>query len=170
MNEDNQIVPQEYIEQSILIIRGVKVMLDSDLASMYGVSTKIFNQAVKRNIKRFPKDFMFELTETEVDNLRSQTVTSSYGGRRYLPYVFTEYGVAMISSVLRSERAILVNIEIMRAFGRLRQLLASHKDLAKRLDELEKNYDKKFSMVFQVIKQLMKSPEEPSKQPIGFTP
>ncbi len=170
MEEDNHIVPLEYIEQSILIIRGMKVILDSDLASLYGVNIKRLNEAVKRNILRFPPDFMFQLSWEEYENLRSQFATSSSGGRRYLPYVFTEYGVAMLSSVLRSERAILVNIEIMRTFGRLRQLLASHKDLAKRLDELEKNYDKKFSVIFQAIKQLMGPAEEGEKKPIGFSP
>jgi hypothetical protein len=168
----NKIIPFEHIEHSILIIRGQKVMLDSDLAALYGVETKIFNQAVKRNIKRFPPDFMFQLTKEEAENLhlRSQIVTLSVGWgqhRKYLPYVFTEFGVAMLSSILRSERAILVNIEIMRTFGRIRQILASHADLAEKLQELERRYDESFKIVFDVLERLMKLPE-PSKPRIGF--
>jgi hypothetical protein len=174
----SNIIATEHIEHSILFIRGQKVMLDSDLASLYGVNVKRLNEAVKRNTLRFPEDFMFQLSWNEYENLKSQIATSSlrsqfvisrsHGGKRKLPYVFTEYGVAMLSSVLRSERAILVNIEIMRAFGKLRQLLTSHKDLARRLNELEKNYDKKFSIVFQAIKQLMEPPIEKNKKKIGF--
>lgn len=147
------IVPIEMIERKIYLIRGQKEMLDSDLAELYGVPTKVLIQAVKRNIKRFPPDFMFQLKNQEVASLRSQIVTSSleHGGRRYLPYVFTEQGVAMLSSVLNSERAVQVNILIIRAFVKLREMIASNKELAKRLDELEKKYDAQFKVVFDTI-------------------
>lgn len=159
----------EKIEKAIYFIRAEKVMLDRDLALLYGVETKILNKAVKRNIKRFPPDFMFQLTEDEAEALRFQIGTSNKGrgGRRYLPYVFTEQGVAMLSSVLNSERAIVVNIEIMRAFVKLRQLLASNTELARRLEELESKYDKQFKMVFVAIRQLMARPVRDSKE-IGF--
>jgi hypothetical protein len=164
----NSLVPAERIEKSILLIRRQKVILDADLAELYGVETRSLVQAVKRNIERFPEDFMFQLTAEEFASLRSQTVTSSeWGGRRYPPYVFTEQGVAMLSSILHSRRAIQVNIEIMRAFIHLRQMLASHVDLQRKLDALEKKYDAQFSEVFEVIRQLMK-PEEPPKRAIGF--
>jgi phage regulator Rha-like protein len=152
------------------LIRGHKVILDADLAALYGVETKQLIRAVKRNLPRFPGDFMFQLNEEEFENLRYHSGTSSqWGGRRYPPYAFTEQGVAMLSSVLRSKRAIQVNIEIMRAFVRLRQMLASNKELAKRLDELEKKYDAQFKVVFDAIRQLM-APQEPapSKRRIGF--
>ena len=143
-------------------------MLDADLAKLYEVETKVLNQAVKRNIERFPEDFMFQLSEEEFDFLRSQSVTSSqWGGRRYPPYAFTEHGVAMLSSVLRSKRAVLVNIEIMRAFVRLRQILSSHAELARKLNELEKRYDTQFKVVFEKIKELM-TPPEPKRKRIGF--
>ena len=144
-------------------------MLDSDLAELYGVETKVLTQAVKRNQKRFPSDFMFQMEYQEVVNLRSQFVTSKrpHGGRRYTPFVFTEYGVAMLSSVLKSERAILVNIEIMRTFGHLRQLLSTHKDLARKLETLEKKYDHQFKVVFDAIRQLMTPPVTPKRR-IGF--
>lgn len=161
-------LPLQVIEGKILLIRGYKVMLDSDLAALYGVETKVLVQAVKRNIARFPADFMFQLTNQEVAILRSQSVTSSqWGGRRYPPYVFTEQGVAMLSSVLGSERAIEVNIQIMRAFVQLREMIASNKDLAKKLDELEKKYDSQFRIVFDAIRQLMTPPETKRKK-IGF--
>ena len=135
----------ERIEDAILLLRGEKVLLDHDLAALYGVEPKVLNQAVKRNLVRFPDDFMFQLTAAEFENLRSQTVTSSlHGGRRYLPYAFTEHGVAMLSSVLRSQRAVLVNIEVVRAFVRLRRLLATHQELARKLVSLEKKYDAQF--------------------------
>jgi len=169
MREKDSTIPTKRIENLILLIRGQKVMLDADLAELYDVETKVFNQAVKRNIKRFPEDFMFELTEKEVEILRSQFVTSRWGGRRYLPYVFTEQGVAMLSSVLKSQRAIQVNIEIMRAFVRLRRMLASHKDLARRLDKLEKKYDTQFKVVFDAIRQLM-APPVSKRRRIGFNP
>ena len=133
------IVPTEVIEGRIYLIRGHKIMLDSDLAELYGITTKALVQAVKRNMKRFPADFLFQLTNQEVANLRSQIVTSSWGGRRYVPYAFTEQDVAMLSSVLNSDRAIEVNIQIMRVFVKLREMIASNKELSKRLDELEKN-------------------------------
>src|SRR5262245_33149935 len=135
-------IPAERIERAILLIRGHKVLLDEDLAALYGVATRVLVQAVHRNRPRFPDDFMFQLSEEEFARLRLQVEISNprRGGRRYRPYAFTEQGVAMLSSVLRSERAVQVNIEIMRAFVRLRQLLASHEDLARRLDELEQKY------------------------------
>lgn len=162
--------PSETITQSILWIRNQKVMLDSDLAALYGVETRVLIQAVQRNRKRFPNDFMFQLTFTELENLRSQFVTSkkSHGGRRYRPYVFTEQGVAMLSSVLRSSRAISVNIEIMRAFVRLREILSTHKDLARKLEEMEEKYDGQFTVVFDAIRQLMAPPIPENNRKIGF--
>ncbi|MBI4378223.1 MAG: ORF6N domain-containing protein [Nitrospinae bacterium] len=165
----DSIVPIEMIKRKIYFIRGQKVMSDSDLAELYGVPTKTLIQAVKRNIKRFPADFMFPLKNQEVINLRSQFVTSSlgHGGRRYLPYAFTEQGVAMLSSVLNSERAVKVNIEIMRTFVKLRQMLASNTQLARKLEALEKKYDAQFKLVFDTIRQLM-IPPEPNRRGIGF--
>lgn|SRR5574340_267358 len=159
------------IEARIYSIRGQKVMLSTDLAELYEVEPRALVQAVKRNIDRFPEDFMFQLSTEEFANLKSQIVTSSWGGmRRAAPYAFTEQGVAMLSSVLRSERAIHVNIEIMRAFVKLRQLLASNAELARKLDALEKKYDLRFKAVFEAIRELM-SPDEPKKKrPIGFAP
>jgi hypothetical protein len=163
------ILPRERIERSILLIRGHKVMLDADLAELYGVETRALLQAVSRNQKRFPEDFMFQMSKEEYELLRSQIVISKKGrgGRRYLPYVFTEQGVAMLSSVLRSERAVQVNIEIMRAFVRLRELVATHKDLARKLETLEKRYDAQFKIVFDAIRELM-APPTPKKRKIGF--
>jgi hypothetical protein len=162
------IIPDEKIQRAIYFIRGMKVMLDTDLAELYGVPTRILNQAVRRNADRFPADFMFVLGRQEVTNLRSQIVTSrSWGGTRYLPMAFTEQGVAMLSTVLGSPRAIQVNIAIMRTFVRLRQLMSTHADLARRLDELEKKYDTQFKMVFDAIRELMAPPDLPQKQ-IGF--
>ncbi|MEK7850310.1 MAG: ORF6N domain-containing protein [Deltaproteobacteria bacterium] len=157
------------MERSILLIRGQKVMLDSDLAELYDVETKVLIQAVKRNIDRFPSDFMFQLTNQEVIGLRSQFVTSKpgRGGRRYPPYAFTEQGVTMLSSILKSKKAIEVNILIMRAFVKLREMIASNKDLAIKLEELEKKYDAQFKIVFDAIRQLM-TPPEPKKKKIGF--
>jgi hypothetical protein len=145
-------------------------MLDSELAALYNVATKALNQAVSRNIDRFPEDFMFRLTEEEATRLRSQIVTLKTGRghhRKYLPYAFTEQGVAMLSSVLRSPRAVQVNIEIMRAFVRLRELIATNRDLARRLDHLEKKYDSQFKVVFDAIRELMTPPEKPRRS-IGF--
>jgi len=161
------IVAIEQIEERIFMIRGHKVMLDADLAELYEVPTKVLLQAVKRNLERFPPDFMFQLKNQELAILRSQFVTSSWGGRRYAPYAFTEQGVAMLSTVLKSPRAIAVNIEIMRAFVRLRLMLASNKDLARRIDQLEAQMDAKFRVVFEAIRELM-TPPEPQKRPIGF--
>ena len=164
-------VLEERIERAILLLRGEKVMLDADLAALYGVATRVLVQAVKRNAERFPPDFMFQLTREEVNLLRSQIVISKIGdprgGRRYPPYAFTEQGVAMLSSVLNSPRAIAVNIEIMRTFIRLRQMLASHADLARKLESLEKKYDAQFKVVFDAIRQLM-APPEPKRRRIGF--
>ena len=163
-----ELVPLEYVERVILVLRGHRVILDVDLAAMYGVEPRALNQAVKRNIKRFPEDFMFQLSADERAHLKSQTVISrSWGGRRHLPYAFTEQGVAMLSSVLRSARAVQVNIEIMRAFVRLRQMLQSNADLARKLDALEKKYDSQFRVVFDAIRELME-PQAKPKKPIGF--
>ncbi|HEX6901939.1 MAG TPA: ORF6N domain-containing protein [Thermoanaerobaculia bacterium] len=156
------------VEQSIVFLRKEKVMLDVDIAALYGVGTKALIQAVKRNLDRFPPDFMFQLTSEEVEILRSQSVTSSWGGRRYLPYAFTEQGVAMLSSVLRSQQAVRVNIEIMRAFVRLRQVMSTQADLIRRLDELEERYDGQFKAVFDALRRLMTPPEGPNRR-IGFT-
>jgi hypothetical protein len=174
------VVPAGRIERSILLIRGHRVMLDADLAALYEVEVKVLNQAVKRNIARFPDDFMFQLSDEESANLRyqfgtstlrSQIVTSSlgWGGRRYPPYAFTEQGVAMLSSVLRSKRAVQVNIEIMRAFVRLRQMLQSNAALAKKLEALEMKYDGQFEVVFEALRQLM-APPAASRKRIGFRP
>jgi len=165
-----ELVPLEHVERVILIIRGHKVLLDVDLADMYGVEAKVLNQAVKRNIDRFPEDFMFQLTTEEAEVLRSQTVTLKGGRgqhRKYLPYAFTEQGVAMLSSVLRSPRAVQVNIEIMRAFVRLRQMLQSNSDLARKLTAMEKKYDAQFKIVFDAIRELMTPPTKPKRR-IGF--
>ena len=182
------VVPMERISQAILLIRGHKVMLDSDLAELYGVATKVLIQAVKRNGDRFPEDFMFRLSSEEFDRLRHQIGTSSLrsqfvtsnpvaerdgptrGGRRYPPYAFTEQGVAMLSGVLRSDRAIHVNIEIMRAFVRLRQMLASNAELARKLAALERKYDAQFKVVFDAIRELMAPSEPKKKRSIGFAP
>jgi hypothetical protein len=167
-----QLVPIEVIERRILLIRRHKVMLDSHLAELYQVPTKRLNEAVKRNMARFPEDFMFQLTTEETDSLRSQLATSNErrGGRRYLPFVFTEQGVAMLSTALNSERAIAVNIAIMRTFVRLRQILATHKELAERLAAMEKKYDQHFKVVFDILKQLTEPPPDPPKRAIGFLP
>lgn len=165
---ENSLVPQECIESSIYLIRGQKVMLDQDLASLYGVSTKRLVQSVKRNIGRFPDDFMFPLTNREFATLRSQIVTSSWGGRRIPPHAFTEQGVAMLSSVLNSSRAIAVNIEIMRTFVRLRLLLLSQEEFSRKLSALEERYDQQFKMVFDAIRQIMTSDVPPKRQRIGF--
>ena len=170
MAHHSQIIPSQRIEKSIFLVRGQKVMLDVNLAELYQVPTKVLNQAVKRNKDRFPPDFMFQLTPEEIAAIRSQIVTLESGPgrhRKYLPHVFTEQGVAMLSSVLRSKRAVRVNIEIMRAFVRLREILATHKDLAKKLEMLERKYDAQFKVVFDAIRQLM-TPPEPKKPKIGF--
>jgi hypothetical protein len=160
-------VPLRRIEQAILVVRGQRVMLSTDLAALYDVEPGALVQAVKRNMERFPEDFTFQLTPDEYRILKSQSVISSWGGRRHPPYAFTEQGVAMLSSVLRSSRAVQVNVEIMRAFVRLRRILAENAGLAGRLDELEKRYDVQFKVVFDTIRQLM-LPPEPKKKRIGF--
>lgn len=182
----NIILKPDVIAERIHFVRGEKVMLDFDLAMLYGAETRILKQAVRRNIKRFPSDFMFELTKEEFEVLRSQIVTSNKeilrsqfgtsnespekrGGTRYMPFAFTEQGVAMLSSVLSSDRAIEVNIAIMRTFVQLRGILASHHELSLRLDALEQRYDEQFRGVFEAIKQLMKDDAVP-KHPIGFVP
>src|SRR6185295_17231690 len=170
MNTDTIKIPIERIEKAIYLIRGEKVMLDNDLAELYEVQTKALNQAVRRNRDRFPADFMFQLTGKEVTELnRSQFVTGSEKHRdpRFRPYAFTEQGVAMLSSVLRSKCAITVNIEIMRAFVKLRQIFVSNGELARRLDELESKYDKQFRVVFDAVRQLMTTPARGRKE-IGF--
>lgn len=167
MPKTQSVVAAKRIEQAILVLRGERVMLDLDIALLYGVETRALVQAAKRNRERFPRDFMFQLTSEEVENLRSQSVISSWGGRRYLPYAFTEQGVAMLSSVLRSERAVRVNIEIMRAFVRLRQVMSTREDLLRRLDELEQRYDAQFKAVFDALRQLMAPPGVSPKR-IGF--
>jgi hypothetical protein len=165
------LVPIERVERAILLLRGHRVMLDADLASLYGVETGALTRAVRRNANRFPADFMFQLTKQEFEDLRRQSgISSAWGGRRYAPYAFTEQGVAMLSSVLRSERAVLVNIEIMRAFVRLRQMLASHADLARKLAQLERKYDAQFKVVFDAIREMMERPDSGDKNPIGFIP
>jgi ORF6N domain-containing protein len=167
MSTSSLMIPTARIEQRIFFLRKTKIMLSSDLAELYGVPVKVLNQAVKRNRERFPKDFMFQLTPTEFKNLKSQFVTSSWGGARSRPYAFSEHGILMLSSVLRSPRAIQVNIEIMRAFVRLRQMLASNLELAHKLEQLEKKYDRRFKVVFQAIRQLM-VPSLSKTKPIGF--
>ena len=162
------IVPAQRIDHAIIRMRGMNVMLDEDLAVLYGVETRVLVQAVKRNIQRFPADFMFQLTQDEMDLLKSQSVISrQWGGRRSFPYVFSEQGVAMLSGVLRSQRAIQVNIEIMRAFVRLRTLLGSNEELLRRFDEMERRYDAQFQAVFEAIRELMRPPETP-RRGIGF--
>lgn len=179
-------IPVERIERRILFIRGQKVMLGADLAALYGVPTKVLNQAVNRNVQRFPADFMLQLTWGEARALKSQIVTldardgADAGSRsqsvtlkrgsniKYRPYAFTEQGVPMLSSVLRSPRAIQVNIEIMRAFVRLRQMLASHAELSRKLAALESKYDAQFKIVFDAIRKLMEPPSAKKKGRIGF--
>lgn len=183
MSETTTIVPYEIIERRIVLLRGHKVMLSPDLARLYGVEPRVLLQAVRRNSNRFPADFMFQLTREESHALllnerpsretaghpaRSQIVTLKRGQNiKYLPFAFTQEGIAMLSSVLRSERAVAVNIEIMRAFVRLRQLLATHADLARKLTAMEKNYDAQFKVVFDALRALMREPEK-KKKPIGF--
>ncbi|HAH32213.1 MAG TPA: DNA-binding protein [Elusimicrobia bacterium] len=169
------LIPQEVVENKIFMLRGKKVMLDNDLARLYGVATKALNRAVRRNIERFPGDFMFQLTMAEANTVsRCQIGTLKQGQNiKYLPYVFTENGVAMLSSVLNSRRAIDVNIQIMRTFSRMRSFLALHSDLQRKLEELEKKYDAQFKSVFDAIKMLMAPPEEPDpghRKIIGFKP
>ncbi len=166
----SDIVSIEEIAGKIYLIRGTKVMLDRDLATLYGVETKVLKQAVRRNIKRFPPDFMFELTKEELKNWRSQFVTSNSikMGLRHLPMVFTEQGVAMLSSVLKSDRAVEVNIQIMRVFVKLRQIFLDNKDIRKELEELKQITDQRFQIVFETLDQLLSAEDRPKKK-IGFT-
>jgi hypothetical protein len=162
-----QILPDETIINKIYIIREKKVMIDRDLAELYGVDTRVLNQAVKRNLKRFPDDFMFQLTEEEFKILRSQIVISSWGGSRFRPMVFTEQGVAMLSSVLNSERAITVNIQIIRVFTRMRAMIESHKEILKKLEMLEKKdikLDETVTLIFEYLKEL----EQTKKEEVDF--
>ena len=168
--EAKTLVDVERIQRAVLRVRSQNVMLDSDLATLYGVEVKVLNQAVRRNKERFPADFMFQLTREEARSLRSQTVTLDVGRgrhRKYLPKAFTEQGVAMLSSVLRSPRAVRVNIEIMRAFVQLRRMLGANEELARKLDALEQKYDSQFRAVFQAIRELM-TPSRQPKRTIGF--
>ncbi len=173
------LLPVEIIQNKIYLIHGHKVMFDRDLAELYGVSTKQLTRQVRRNIERFPEDFLIKLTKEDVENLRCQIGTSSWGGTRYLPYVFTEQGVAMLSSVLKSKSAVQVNIQIMRVFTKLREVMATHKDLARKIEDLErkfqekfKEHDKKIILVFNAIKDLLADKEEAVKNrgPLGFIP
>ena len=164
------IVHTGLIAKSIYFLRGGRVMLDSDLAALYRVTTKSLNRAVKRNIERFPADFMFQLTLKEAEVLRYQSGTSkttSRGGRRYLPYAFTEHGIAMLSSVLNSDRAVQMNIAIMRAFLQLRAMLATHEDLKRKIRHMEKRYDARFQAIFAALREMLDEPEPPKRQ-IGF--
>ena len=168
--DENAAIPIERITRALLLIRGQKVILDEALAALYEVEVKVLNQAVRRNLDRFPADFMFQLTREEGAFLRSQFVTLKTGSGRhwkYLPYAFTEQGVAMLSSVLRTKRAVRVNIEIMRALVQLRQMLSSHADLARKLEALENKYDAQFKVVFDAIRELM-TPPDPPRRRIGF--
>jgi hypothetical protein len=171
------VVPDEIIMSKIYFLRGHKVMLDKDLAELYGVETKVFNQSVKRNLKRFPSDFMFTLSEKETENLRSQIVTSSWGGTRYLPNAFTGQGVAMLASILNSDRAIAVNIQIVRIFTKVREMLSTHKDVLEKLDKMEREMlkqnqrsatlEKEIQLIFQTIKQLLDPPLH-ERRKIGY--
>lgn len=170
MTKQHSMIPIERIEHTILWIRGHKVMLDTDLAELYGVTTKRFNEQVKRNKERFPEDFMFQLTKEEAGFLRSQIATSNKGrgGRRYLPYAFTEHGAIMVANVLNSTRAIQASIQVVRAFVRMRQLLASQKGLMQKILDMEKKYDRQFKVVFDAIRALMAPPDSGVKRLIGF--
>ena len=165
-------VPDEIVMNKIFLVRGYKVMLDKDLAELYGVTTKRLNEQAKRNAKRFPSDFMFQLTEKELENLKSQFATSSWGGTRKLPFVFTEHGVLMLSSVLHSDRAINVNIQIMRIFTRIRQMLMDNTELRLAIEEIKKkteNNTKNIEVVFQYLDELLEKKENPKQQKqIGF--
>lgn len=170
MAQAQHLIPLETIERRIYIIRGHKVMLDFDLADLYGVTTSRLNEQVKRNIERFPEDFAFQLTREEFETLMSQIAISNMGrgGRRKLSWAFTEHGILMLSSVLRSEQAVQVNIAIMRAFVRMREVMISHKDMARRINDMERKYDAQFKAVFDAIRRLMEPPAPPQKRPIGY--
>ena len=158
------VVPAERIEKCIFLLRGHRVMLDRDLAALYEVATRDLNKAVSRNLDRFPIDFMFPLDRQEIENLKFHFGTSSWGGVRKPPRAFTEHGILMLSSVLRSKRAVQVNIQIMRTFTKLRQLLSTHVELRRRIDEMEKRYDQRFKVVFDALRQLMAPPERPRRR------
>ncbi len=162
------IIPVERIEDAIFVIRGERVMIDEDLARLYGVPTKRLNEQVKRNRERFPDDFMFQLNKAEFANLKSHFATASWGGRRTAPFAFTEHGALMAANVLKSPRAAEVSIQVVRTFMRLRRLIASNAELARKLDAMEKKYDKKFQDVFATIRQLMLPPDKKSKRTMGF--
>ncbi|MFH1352128.1 MAG: ORF6N domain-containing protein [bacterium] len=164
----SDLVPVEMIVQKIFLIRGQKVMLDRDLAKLYGVSTGRLNEQVKRNEKRFPIEFMFQLSKQEFHNLKSQFAISRWGGVRKLPLVFTEHGIAMLSSVLNSDRAIAVNIQIIKTFIRMRQMMLSYKELKEKIEKMESKYDKQFRIVFQALKQLLEPPPPKQKGKVGF--
>lgn len=165
----NRLIPQESLESRIFTIRGRRVLLDSDLAEVYGVTPKQLNQQFQRNRRRFPEDFAFPVSVQETKNLRSQIVTSSWGGRRYRPTVFTEQGAVMLASVLNSSKAVRAGIQVVRAFIRLRQMLGAHTDLARKLADLEARYDAQFKVVFEAIRALMDPPEpEAARDRIGF--
>ena len=171
MTKTELTIPDEAIDPRILLARGQKVLLDSDLASLYGVTTKRLNEQVKRNIDRFPEDFMFQLTADEHDALRSQIATLKTGRgqhRKYPPFVFTEHGAIMAASVLNTSQAIEMSVYVVRAFVRLREILTTHKELARKLDDLEKKYDDQFRVVFDAIRQLMAPPPDTKKRRIGF--
>ncbi|MBC8053539.1 MAG: ORF6N domain-containing protein [Sphingobacteriaceae bacterium] len=172
--ESLSIIPDEIVVNKIFVIRKQKIMLDSDLAELYGVETKVLNQAINRNIERFPEDFMFRLSESEWRNLKSQFVTSSWGGRRTLPYAFTEHGVLMLSSVLNSKRAIQVNIQVMRIFTRIRQSIAENKGLRSEIEGIKKmvhSQNQNIEIVFQYLDELMEKRENPPpRKRIGFMP
>jgi len=165
----NAVIPRERIARAILLVRGTRVLVDSDLAELYGVETKTLVRQIKRNAERFPEDFMFQLTREEFEELRTHAESEvTWGGRRYPPYVFTEQGVAMLSSVLRSRRASQVNVEIMRVFVRLREILVTHEALAHRVDDLERRYDGRFKAVFEAIRELMHPSDPEVGRRIGF--
>ncbi len=171
---EKALLPSEIVESKIYLIRGKKVMIDQDLSRLYGVTTSYLNRQVRRNITRFPADFMIALTRVEYNNLKCHFGISSWGGKRALPLAFTEQGIAMLSGVLNSPRAVTVNISIMRAFVKLRELMMTHKDLARKIEELEQKfnkYDENFVAVFQAIKRIMQAPRESRKKkpPIGFS-
>ena len=162
----SSLLPAEVIENRIYILRGKRVMFDRDLARLYGVETKVFLQSIKRNSARFPEDFAFQLSKVEFSNLRSQFVTSSWGGTRYEPFAFTEHGIAMLSGVLKSKRAIAINIQIINAFIALRDMAIEHSDLRLRVDFLERQYDEQFKIVFDALRQTID--DDSKKGEIGF--
>jgi hypothetical protein len=159
---------EEKIASLIYVIRGARVMIDSDLAVIYNVETRVLNQAVSRNRERFPEDFMFQLTKDEFEILKSQTVISSWGGRRKLPFAFTEHGSLMLASVLKSETAVKASLNIVRAFVKLRELLSTNKELAHKIEQMEKKYDDRFQVVFSAIRQLMEKPKDSGREPLGY--